>query len=377
MQIGLDEIWLDKLQERTGLDRDRSRRLYRVMLVGAIGVSYLVDTLVLGAFALAGTIEPWVVASYGLAGFAHVALFASIQWYCDVEDTSDPQLVRWQMGYAMLVQIGGMAAVPQLAPLFIGTIFLVFAFGSLRMELRQALASWSFAFLGIGLVLAVPSRPTLGLVDPSRAEVLLFCSAFALIALRTTLLAYYGNAMRMRLYRVNDALNRAKLDAERLAARDPLTGALTRRAILPLVERTVKRAARTGLRGCVVMIDIDWFKAVNDRFGHLVGDQVLRRVVERIKECSRDVDILGRFGGEEFLLLLQGVEETVAAQLVERTRLAVAATDWSEIAPGLKVSISCGVAGTRPNDTVDLLLARADRALYEAKRGGRDQMRVA
>jgi diguanylate cyclase (GGDEF)-like protein len=356
MQIGLDEIWLDKLQQRTGFSRDKSRRLYRVMLVGAIGVSYLVDTLVYGAFALAGTIDPWVAAAYGLAGAGHLALFASIHWYCDVEGGSDPQLVRWQMAYAT---------------------FLVFAFGSLRMELRQALATWFIAFLGIGLVLAIPSQPTIGLVDPSRVEVLLFCVAFALIALRTTILGYYGTAMRMRLFKANVSLKSAKLDAERLAARDPLTGALTRRAMLPLVERTLKRATRSGLRGCVVMIDLDWFKSINDRYGHLVGDRVLKRVVERIRECSREVDIVGRYGGEEFLLLLQGVDETVAAQLVERTRLSISATDWSQIAAGLKVSVSCGVAGTRANDTVDSLIARADHALYEAKRGGRDQMRVA
>jgi diguanylate cyclase (GGDEF)-like protein len=377
MQIGLDEIWLDKLQQRTGFSRDKSRRLYRVMLVGAIGVSYLIDTLVYGAFALAGTIDPWVVAVYGLAGAGHLALFGSIHWYCNVEGGSDPQLVRWQMAYATLVQIAGMAAAPQLAPLFIGTTFLVFAFGSLRMELRQALASWFFAFLGIGLVLAVPSRPTLGLADSTRVEVLLFCIAFALIALRTTILGYYGTAMRMRLFKANVSLKSAKLDAERLAARDPLTGALTRRAMLPLVERVLKRATRSGLMGCVVMIDLDWFKSINDRFGHPVGDRVLKRVVERIRECSREVDIVARYGGEEFLLLLQGVDETLAAQLVERTRLAICATDWSHIAAGLTVSVSCGVAGTRANDTVDSLIARADHALYEAKRGGRDQMRVA
>ena len=375
MQIGLDEIWLDKLQRRTGFDRDRSRRLYRVVLVCAVGISYLLDTMLYAAFALAGTIEPWIVVAYGLAGFSHVALFASIHWYCRVEGGSDPQLVRWQMGYSILVQVAGMAAAPQLAPVFIGTMFIVFAFGSLRMELKQALWSWFLAFFAVGLVLTVPTRASLGIVEPTRVEEFLFCLGFASIALRTTMLGYYGTAMRMRLFRVNSALKRARDDAERLAARDPLTGALTRRAILPLVERALKRCARTGLTACVVMIDLDWFKSVNDRFGHLAGDAVLKRVVERIQSCSREVDIVGRYGGEEFLLLLQGVDESIAAQLVERTRFAIATTDWADIAPGLVVSASCGIASTRPADTVDSLLARADRALYEAKRGGRNRTR--
>ena len=355
MQIGLDEIWLEKLQRRTGLDRDKSRRLYRILLVCAIGFSYLVDTIMYGLFAIAGTIEGSVVGVYFAAGLCHVVLFSLIHWFADVERRDDPQL----------------------APVFIATIFIVFAFGGLRMELRTALISWFVAFVAVGVVLAFPMHRSLGIVDPSRIEVVLLCVTFALIALRTTLLGYYGSAMRMRLYKVNAALGRAKHDAEKLAASDPLTGALSRRAILPLIERSVKRSVRTGIPACVAMIDLDWFKSINDRFGHLAGDQVLRRVVDRIRECSRETDVIGRYGGEEFLLLLQGADPHASTRLVERVRSAVAATDWSDIGPDLKVSVSCGIASVRPTDTVDSLLSRADKALYEAKRGGRDQLRVA
>jgi diguanylate cyclase (GGDEF)-like protein len=377
MQIGLDEIWLEKLQRRTGLDRDKSRRLYRVILVCAIGISYSIDTLMYGLFALAGTIDASVVAIYGAAGLGHVVIFSLIHWYGDVERRDDPQLVAWQMGYAVLVQLLGMAFAPQLTAVFIGTISIVFAFGSLRIELKTALLSWLAGFTGVGLVLALPMHQSLGLHNPGRAEVLLLGLSFALIALRTMLLGYYGSAMRMKLYKINAALGRAKHDAERLAASDPLTGALSRRAILPLIEKSVKRAARTGTPACVAMIDLDWFKSINDRFGHLAGDQVLRRVVERIRECSRESDVIGRYGGEEFVLLLQGADEHAGARLVERVRGTVSATDWSDIGPGLKISVSCGIAGVRPSDTLDSVIARADHALYEAKRGGRDQLRVA
>jgi diguanylate cyclase (GGDEF)-like protein len=377
MQIGLDEIWLEKVQRRTGLDREKSRRLYRVILVCAIGVSYLIDTLLYVAFALAGTIEPRVVIVYGAVGLGHVVLFSTIHWFGDVEQRSDPQLVAWQMGYAILAQILGMSLAPQLAALFIGTVSIVFAFGSLRIERRTALLSWLVAFVGIAVVLTVPKHPSLGIVNPGRLEVLLLCVSFALIALRTTLLGYYGSAMRMRLYKINWALGRAKQDAELLAASDPLTGALSRRAILPLIEKTVKRMARSGIPACVAMIDLDWFKSVNDRFGHLAGDQVLKRVVERVRESLRESDVIGRYGGEEFVLLLQGADAHAGARLVERIRAAVSATDWSHIGAGLKVSVSCGIAGVGATDTLNSILARADQALYEAKRGGRDQLRVA
>jgi diguanylate cyclase len=377
MQIGLDEIWLEKLQRRTGFDRDKSRRLYRVILVCAIGISYLVDTLLYGLFAVAGTIEPWVVAAYGAAGLGHVVLFSLIHWYGDVESREDPQLVAWQMGYAVLAQIMGMAIAPQLSAVFIATVSIVFAFGSLRIELRTAILSWLVAFIGISAVMVGPGHASLGVVSPSRFEVVLLCVSFALIALRTMLLGYYGSAMRMRLYKINWALGRAKNDAELLAASDPLTGALSRRAILPLIEKSVKRAARKGVPSCVAMIDLDWFKSINDRFGHLIGDQVLRRVVERIRECSRDSDVIGRWGGEEFVLLMQNADQNGGTRLVERIRVALSAADCSDIAPGLTISVSCGLASVRANDTVDGVLARADKALYEAKRGGRNQLRVA
>lgn len=377
MQIGLDEIWLEKLQRRTGLDRDKSRRLYRVILVCAIGISYLVDTLMFLLFALAGTIGGGVVGAYAAAGLGHVVLFSLIHWYGNVEQREDAQLVAWQMGYAILVQILGMALAPQLAPVFIGTISIVFAFGSLRIDLRTALLSWLAAFVGVILVMLLPSHRVLGLVNPGRSEMALLCASFALIALRTMLLGYYGSAMRMRLYEVNWALGRAKHDAELLAASDALTGALSRRAILPLIERSVKRATRGGIPACVAMVDLDWFKAINDRFGHLAGDQVLQRVVDRIRECLRTSDVVGRYGGEEFVLLLQGADASGATHLVERIRTVIATTDWSDIGAGLHVSVSCGITSVRSTDTVNGVLARADEALYAAKHGGRDQLRVA
>jgi diguanylate cyclase (GGDEF)-like protein len=260
---------------------------------------------------------------------------------------------------------------------FIGTISVVFAFGSLRIEIRTALLSWFFAFAGIAVVLAYPMHRSLGLLNPSRVEVVLLCVSFALIALRTTLLGYYGSAMRMRLYRINWALGRAKQDAEQLAASDSLTGAMSRRAILPLIEKAVKRAGRARVPACVAMIDLDFFKSINDRFGHLAGDQVLRRVVDLIRKCSREADAIGRYGGEEFVLLLQSADEGAGARLVERIRSAIAGADWTDIGPGLNISVSCGIASVRPTDTVDDVLARADKALYEAKRSGRNQLRVA
>src|SRR6185295_18392055 len=127
-------------------------------------------------------------------GLGHVLLFSLFHWYGNVEQREDPQLVAWQMGYAILAQILGVAMAPQLAPVFIGTMSIVFAFGGLRLELRAALPVWALAFIGVAIVLALPVHRSVGLLEPSRIEVLLLCASFALIALRTTMLGYYGSA---------------------------------------------------------------------------------------------------------------------------------------------------------------------------------------
>jgi diguanylate cyclase (GGDEF)-like protein len=374
MQNALDEIWLNRLQSRTGFDRNRCRRLYRVILVCAIGVSYAIDTVMLGLFARAGTIDGWLAALYGLAGLGHVVLFSLIHWFGDVDRRDDPHLVGWQMAYSVSLQIIGIVLAPQLTAVFIGTITIVFAFSGLRIPLRRALVSWLLTFVGVGAALTIPQHHALGIVDPSRAEVALMCVSFGLIALRTTLLGYYGSAMRMRLHKVNSVLGQAKRDAEQLAAVDALTGAMTRRAILPLIERTLRRTARSGIPASVAMIDLDWFKSINDRYGHMVGDHVLRRVVERIRECLRTTDAIGRYGGEEFVVLLQGMDERGAIRLIDRVRDAVASADWTDLGAGLEVSISGGIACMSATDTPEGVLARADAALYEAKRGGRNRL---
>ena len=374
MQNAMDEIWLNRLQSRTGFDLDRCRRLYRVMLVCAIGVSYALDAAMLGMFALAGTIDGSLAGFYGLAGVGHVVLFSLLHWFGDVNRRDDPHLVGWQMGYAVTVQIIGMAVAPQLSAVFIGTITIVFAFSGLRIPLRRAMVSWVLTFVGVGAALTIPQHHALGIVDPSRAEVVLLCVSLALIALRTSLLGYYGSAMRMRLHEVNSVLGQAKRDAEQLAAIDALTGALSRRAILPLIEKSIRRTAGSGIPACVAMIDLDWFKLVNDRYGHVVGDHVLRRVVDRIRECLRATDAIGRYGGEEFVVLLEGMDERGAVHLIERVRGAVESANWADLGTGLEVSISGGIACIGSADTLESVLARADTALYEAKRGGRNRL---
>ncbi|WP_237702952.1 MULTISPECIES: GGDEF domain-containing protein [Protofrankia] len=165
-------------------------------------------------------------------------------------------------------------------------------------------------------------------------------------------------------------------EVQRHAATDQLTGLANRRHFLEQAERAVKSHAATDLPLSAAMMDIDYFKRVNDAYGHSVGDEVLAEIARRIRSSLRGEEILGRIGGEEFAVLMS-VPASTATALAERLRAAVAHRPVNTSIGPLDIRLSIGLAHLAPHDT-DLrdLLDRADQALYTAKRGGRDQVAV-
>ncbi|MFL5539540.1 MAG: diguanylate cyclase [Longimicrobiaceae bacterium] len=171
-----------------------------------------------------------------------------------------------------------------------------------------------------------------------------------------------------------ELLRRQAGELERLSREDSLTGLFNRRHVDAALALEWERASRFGRDLTVAMADIDHFKAVNDRFSHAVGDEVLRRVGEILRGGTRAVDVAGRWGGEEFVLLLVETPPERAAGLCEKLRAAVEAHDWSAVAPGLAVTLSLGVAGNGEAADPAALLAAADARLYQAKRAGRNRV---
>jgi diguanylate cyclase (GGDEF)-like protein len=135
----------------------------------------------------------------------------------------------------------------------------------------------------------------------------------------------------------------------------------------------VAAARRTHEPLAAVMLDIDHFKKINDTYGHQTGDEVIREVVNRIRQNCRSSDLLARYGGEEFVLLLPGTGSDAAA-LAERVRADVAAFPVPTSSGPVPVSISVGLSYLDPSDEIDALLARADKRLYEAKSAGRNRV---
>jgi diguanylate cyclase (GGDEF)-like protein len=171
------------------------------------------------------------------------------------------------------------------------------------------------------------------------------------------------------------ALENARLHGmvERQALVDGLTGLANRRAAADALHGEAARAERLQTPLSVVLADLDGFKDVNDAYGHAVGDEVLRAFADVLRETLRESDVAGRWGGEEFLLLLPGADLGGAIQLAERVRLGLAARRIPS-APDLRVTASFGVAEYSGEYNSEQLVATADSALYEAKRAGKDRV---
>jgi diguanylate cyclase (GGDEF)-like protein len=164
-----------------------------------------------------------------------------------------------------------------------------------------------------------------------------------------------------------DTLSAEASSFRELSLQDPLTGLANRRALDPLVEDALAEL-RAGGRSCALaVLDIDDFKRVNDRHSHVVGDAVLRTLGQLLETTLRASDFAARTGGDELVVLFSGATPAEAAAACERIRGIIAAHDWSQVAAGLEVTVSIGVSAALPTDTVETLMQRADRLMYERK----------
>lgn len=203
------------------------------------------------------------------------------------------------------------------------------------------------------------------LLQSSVVQTMTFMTAFAVV-----LLASMGFVFMAR--------DRADASNRRLAAVDALTGVANRRAVIAALDRDVARAIRTREPIALMMVDIDHFKQVNDRYGHPMGDQVLCSVVNVLRERVRSQDLVGRYGGEEFLVVLP--DTTIKGAYLLALQLCEAVEAASIVHAGLQipVTVSIGVYGgtLQSGDHWDMLISAADRALYEAKNRGRNRVEV-
>jgi len=244
-------------------------------------------------------------------------------------------------------------------------------FGVLRVDTRQLLYLAGFALLAHGAMLALwhAGHPGANLVRSATqfAVLLIVLPWFAAMS-------GYVNSLRHRLSDSNRHLREANLRIEQIALRDELTGTYNRRYLIATLEREISRAQRLGAPLSVCLFDIDNFKRINDQWGHAAGDAVLRHFVTVANAGLRGADVFGRYGGEEFLLILPDTDARGAIVAAERTREDVARAVFPQTPPDYQVTATAGIAARVRGEQAPALLKRADEGLYQGKAAGRNRV---
>ncbi len=249
---------------------------------------------------------------------------------------------------------------------------LVQVFGIFNMSQRDSRLA---GFYSLGLMGCAMVYKTL--TDPENYPYQLELAHFILIAaILPTISSLAGqlNSMRMRLQSQKNELAQALTRIQILATRDELTGLFNRRHMMEVLTQHQKRLIRSGHhRFCLALLDIDHFKRINDTHGHGVGDEVLREFAATLQRALRDTDVLARWGGEEFLLLINDTSPELANIGLERARDMLASAPLLAHMPDLRVTFSAGLTGYDDVEELSICIERADQALYRAKAEGRNR----
>ena len=359
----------------SSLSRDvRVRRArQRRQILAMIAACYLIDAVILLIYAKAGTVPATIAPVYAATGLACVMLWTVLSESGFNDRFRDHYLVVPQSIVGMLVTVAFCYAAPEVSILFLCTLYIVVGFSSLRATPWQTAICWTFLALGLAGLFLLTDKP-LGMPTGNALERLATLLVFVLTIAGCMFLGIFSSGLRERLYQRGLKLKEAYRRIEELAEIDELTGALNRRSIMHVLDEALSRSRQKGEPCSIVLIDLDWFKRINDGYGHPTGDDVLRTFAITMFANIRGTDRFGRYGGEEFLLVLPGAPMDAAVRLAERLRQIIAGLDWSAFSTGLQVTFSGGVATRQGDETADLLLARADRALYESKARGRNRV---
>jgi diguanylate cyclase (GGDEF)-like protein len=354
------------------LRRARQRRQMHAVQV----VSYSLGASVLWLYSYAGTISIIVPSAYFLCGLTVIGFFAVLSETNFSDRFEDHYLTVFQVVSHVAIQLGFLLAVPKIAFAFISVLFLIFGFGALRMTSRQATITWTLATTGLIAVFLFTDLPV-GMPVSTQTERLAAMLCFVLIIGQCAYVGLFGSTLRKTLYRRSVELKAAYRRIEELAEVDELTGAFNRRCIMRMLEEEISRAHRLNAPCAIALIDLDWFKRINDAYGHPTGDEVLRTFAITMFANVRAIDRFGRYGGEEFLLVLPDTTQQSAVGMLDRLRAIIAELEWSAFSAGMSVTMSAGVTVLRAKENSDNVLARADSALYAAKAQGRNRINTA
>lgn len=349
------------------------RQRIRMMMAGFASLVMLCCATVIYLVAQAGIARTdWTLWWTLATGAGFIATLVLIRSGC-TRRLHDPALTQFQIRYALLSNAVAYVLLGPARGIALVLLALILLFGVFGTSPRQMMVNMGLALLVFGAAFAT----VLWRHEPGYLPALEFAYA-GMVLLLLAVSAFVSarlHAIRQRLARQKQDLTRALERIHHLAAHDTLTGLVNRRHMTQLMETAQQRSKSPLL---LALLDIDHFKRINDTYGHAVGDQVLCAFSRAVQASLRPGDVLARWGGEEFVLMLRDTDSADAAPLLERVRSAVTALTVPTTDEAICLTVSIGWAaqtsGATPAEAIESTLERADQALYHAKAQGRNQV---
>lgn len=360
--------WLSDLVLSSNADQ---KHIGRRFLVGVANCA--AGVLALNVGASLGLIDAQACRWLTLTALVTTGVFYALMRSGLNQRFSDPALTEWQGSSVILFLAWGYLIGGPGRPLALLLLMVILLFSMFTNTPRQLFRACVLAGLSFGSAMACVAWEARAELNAAAMQLVYAC--VLLLALSTvSLLIHQMHQLRrqaqVRQHELAEALDRIR----DLATHDELTGLINRRRMQELMHTEKHRTVRSGRGFCLAMIDIDHFKRVNDRLGHVAGDEVLARVAGTIAAGLRETDIVARWGGEEFLVMFTDTDEDTAERVLLRIQASLAQTCVTEADASLRVTFSAGVGNHLRDETLTRTIDRADRALYAAKAAGRNRV---
>jgi predicted signal transduction protein with EAL and GGDEF domain len=272
------------------------RAKQRRQIQALIGVSYVIDAYILLLYAHAGTIPVTIGPAFAACGLVSIACYIALSEMGFTERFKDHYFVAPQAIASMAIMLAFTYIAPEVGVMFLCTLFVVFNFSSLRSTPWQTAIVWTAMALGLTGLFLLTDKP-ISMPHGTYVERFATMTVFVLTIGRCMFLGIFSSSMRQTLYKSGVELKAANKRIEELAELDELTGSFNRRCIMRMLDDEIARANRSKAPCSIALIDLDWFKRVNDHYGHPTGDEVLRTFAITVFANIRDIDKFGRYGG--------------------------------------------------------------------------------
>ena len=350
------------------------KQILRKRRVGMAFLTYMIPLAITALFCVYGMAPPEAVFVFAVyAAGVNLAFYLAVHSGFNLK-FKEPSLTAFQMSASILPVLYVMYHLEdgqaRAVMLLIVAVPLIYGIMALTTRQFMQVGAWFLSVYCFGLFLLW--RKDSSMLD-ARVEFIQLIS-FLLAVISSSIIGGFIYNLRRKVRERNRELAEALKKIERLANRDALTGIYNRRRLFEALDQEVNRCMRFQKSFSVCIMDIDHFKDVNDIHGHQAGDEILREIARKISRNLRNIDCFGRYGGEEFLVILPHTPLKGATIKAERIRKRVESLFFPDISTDFRVTVSIGATEHQPGEDIDETLARADRCLYRAKHAGRNRV---